>query len=274
MTKNTKHIEPESTTLTQRLSSHGFFISIAMLMLLLCAVGVFRLMQPASLPYAKIQIVGELHYVDKNQLNQTVLTHIDGGFFSLNVEQLRYSVALLPWIQDVAVRRVWPDVLQVVVTEQQPVALWNDNALVNRYGDIFSAATDAVQFDHPVRLEGPEGMHRSLLSYYQSVQGQLSEFGLEVQRVSVNDRRAMQVWLANGVQLRLGRVRDELDSSIELTRFLKAYKRLLAPKLDKIDYVDLRYTNGLAVQWKQQEFDSNGRNTVREQNNNSTSVTG
>ena len=275
MTKKRKHKKtPESTAPSAWLSSHGFFIAIALSLLLASVFGWYRITRPDALPFTKIQIVGELNRVDKNELNQMVLSSLNGGFFSLDVQGLRQRVASLPWIEDAAVRRIWPDVLQVDIDEQQPVAIWNGDFLINGHGDLFRAATDSEGLEIPVRLDGPEGMHLSLLSYYQSLQGQLAQHGLAARRVSVNGRRAMQVWLSNGVQLRLGRVRDELDSSIELNRFLTAYKKLLAPKLDRIDYVDLRYTNGLAVRWRELESDLVEHETMDEQNNNSTALTG
>ena len=79
-----------------------------------------------------------------------------------------------------------------------------------------------------------------------------ADLGLRITNINVNDRRAMQLTLSNGVQLFMGRVRDTSESGTEMMRFVRAYKATLAPQIDRVQFVDLRYTNGVAVRWKQQ----------------------
>jgi cell division protein FtsQ len=52
--------------------------------------------------------------------------------------------------------------------------------------------------------------------------------------------------LDNGLQLGLGRQ----HTARRLLRFVRVYPRALEPRLEAIDSIDLRYTNGLAVRWR------------------------
>ena len=61
----------------------------------------------------------------------------------------------------------------------------------------------------------------------------------------MNERRAWSLRLANGLQLGLGRN----DIHLRLLRFVRVYAEVLKPRLEAIDSVDLRYTNGFAVRW-------------------------
>ena len=99
-------------------------------MLIACGLFIYNLYLPTTLPFKKIQVFGTLEWVDREELNSLVLQDIDGGFFSLNVKGLKQNLEQLAWIDSVSIRRVWPDVLQVMINEQQPIAVWNDESII------------------------------------------------------------------------------------------------------------------------------------------------
>lgn len=224
--------------------------AVVAVLLITGSFAINKLYQPQTLPFKSIQVYGELAWTDKDQLNQLILKNIDGGFFSLDIKGLKQNLEEQAWIQSVAIRRVWPDVLQITANEQQPVAVWNDSSVINQQGELF----DPLGQDLPkylVKVSGPEGAQHNLMTHYFAIEGLISGAGLRVASIDINDRRALQVILTNGVRLLLGRVRNDTESAEEIQRFVKAYKASLSPKLDQISLVDLRYTNGLAVRWKQ-----------------------
>ena len=120
--------------------------------------------------------------------------------------------------------------------------------------------------DEMVQITGPTGMYETLVEHYKALSAMTADLGLQITNINVNDRRAMKVTLSNGVQLFMGRVRDTSDSGIEMMRFVRAYKATLAPQIDRIQFVDLRYTNGVAVRWKQQ-VGLHGENSIHGKNN-------
>ncbi len=221
------------------------------LLVVASGLSVYRLYLPTTLPFQKIQVYGSLQWVDREKFNSQVLQDINGGFFSLDVNGLKQDLEKLAWIKSVSIRRVWPDLLQVMVTEQQPVALWNSESIVNRDGELFMPVAKQLP-DEMVKITGPAGMYKSLVEQYKALSAMTRDLGLQITNIAVNDRRAMRVTLSNGVQLYMGRVRDTSDSGAEMMRFVRAYKATLAPQIDRIQFVDLRYTNGVAVRWKQQ----------------------
>ena len=224
---------------------------IACLLLMVCA-GIVKMYQPGTLPFSKIQMFGDMQWLNKDRLNQAVLDSIDGGFFSLNVNQLKQRVEALPWIKSVAVRRVWPNILQINVSEQKPVAVWNDSALINVNGELFQPSGSEFP-DHLVRVSGPDGYHRVLLEKYSILKESMEPQGMAIANVAMNSRRAVTIQLHNGVTLLMGRVQNEYGQDNELRRFARVYRESLSPKADHIDLVDLRYTNGFAVRWKNQQ---------------------
>jgi cell division protein FtsQ len=234
-------------------------------LLLMCGLFIYKLYLPTTLPFKKIQVYGTLQWVDREKLNALVLDDINGVFFSLDVKQLKQNLEQLAWVKSVSIRRVWPDVLQLMVSEQQPVALWNGESIINQNGGLFMPAMEQLP-DEIVHITGPEGMYETLVEHYNVLSVMTADLGLQIANIDVNDRRAMRVTLSNGVQLFLGRVRDTSDSGTEMMRFVRAYKATLAPQIDRVQFVDLRYTNGVAVRWKQQ-VGLHGENSLHGKNN-------
>lgn len=228
-----------------------YFKSVLAGVLLLCAVlMIAKLYQPQTLPFKSVQIYGELSWIDRDKLNEIILKNIDGGFFSLNISQLKERLEQQAWIESVAIRRVWPDVLQITANEQQPVAIWNGDRVINNYGELFDPMGQELP-EYLVKVSGPEGSQSMMMEHYFAISKLFQDVGLRIASMDINERRALQVILTNGVRLLLGRVNSGEESAEEVQRFVTAYKQNLSPKFEDIALVDLRYTNGLAVRWKQ-----------------------
>lgn len=258
--------QQESSGLMRFLAPRSIRVLAAGFLLATGGLIINKLYAPTTLPFKTIQVYGELQWLDREELNQLVLRDMQGGFFSLDVNGLKQSLEQHAWIKAVAIRRVWPDVLQIMVTEQQPLAVWNHDSVINRNGELF--VPPDKQFPPGLTvINGPEGTHQVLMQHFNTLSEMVASLGLHIKDIDVNDRRAMAVTLDNGVQLLMGRVRDETDSATEMMRFVRAYTATLAPQIDRVQVVDLRYTNGLAVRWKQQLG-------LQGKNNNSASKAG
>jgi len=70
-----------------------------------------------------------------------------------------------------------------------------------------------------------------------------------------DERKSQTIKLSNGIELILGRI----DVEKRLMKFVKAYKTQLQHDKRKIEKVDLRYTNGLAVKWTSSLSSNNKR---------------
>jgi cell division protein FtsQ len=51
----------------------------------------------------------------------------DEVMFGVNPSEIRARVADLPWVENVMVRRLWPDQIQIVITPRAASALWQEN---------------------------------------------------------------------------------------------------------------------------------------------------
>ncbi len=221
--------------------------------LLLLALLAFSVMQcaewlqdPYRFPLRVVEVEGELRYQQRETLQQSLTPHIEGGFFSVDVAGVRNVVEGLPWVYQARVQRIWPDILSVTIEEQDPIAHWGEDGFLNRFGEPFVPGNTPELTGLPW-LSGPAGHEKTVLGQYQSMAKTLATLGMQVARVELDERRAWHVELSNGVQLELGRT----DTYRRLQRFVRAYTEVFAARLDELQRVDLRYSNGFSVDWRQ-----------------------
>jgi len=78
------------------------------------------------------------------------------------------------------------------------------------------------------------------------VRGKLAEADLALESLAMDERGAWRLVLGGGQEIRLGR--REIDE--RLYRFFDVVAPALIAVLPRVEYVDLRYTNGFAVGWR------------------------
>jgi cell division protein FtsQ len=212
------------------------------------ALGVQWLQDPYRFPLRTVKITSKPHHLEKDELQQALAPYVRGGFFTVDVTGIHDAVEALPWVYRATVRRDWPDRLIISFVEQEPVAHWGKDALLNRHGEVFVPRKLPDKLALPF-LSGPEGHERTVLEQYRRCNRTLSPLGLHIARIELNERRAWRIGLDNAVQLELGRV----DTALRLQRFVRTFPEVFAGHLDALKSVDLRYSNGFSVYWQQAE---------------------
>jgi cell division protein FtsQ len=219
-------------------------LSMLVSLILLAGLGYVgqSLQRPGSFPIRKVAVEGDFRHLAPAYVETLVAGGLQGGYFQIDVQALRSRLLGEPWIKDAAVERVWPDVLRVAITEQQPVARWGKDALLNTQAEVFKPHPDSFP-SGLVHLRGPVGSEEEVLSAYHRIERQMQALELKVARLGLSDRGAWTLGLAGGTRLVLGR--ERLNE--RLSRFERAYVAGLRDGWSTVASVDLRYTNGFAV---------------------------
>lgn len=207
--------------------------------------GTLTWMEPSRFPVTTVEVVGEISHVDKKEIYQIVTPEIRHGFFGVSVNRLQAKMVALPWIKSTAVKRVWPGKLIIVITEEIPIAYWNSDSLLNQSGQIFSPPQSTFPSGLP-KLIGPEGKESQVLEQFLKMSKTLSPLALTIAKVELAPRGAWYLSLSNGIDVILGT--DEITE--RLNRFVSSYNKVLSQSQIPVRYVDMRYTNGMAVGWK------------------------
>lgn len=79
-----------------------------------------------SVESVDVQATGGLAMSDMQRAEAEAIAGIphDEVLFSVDPREIRDRVSVLPWVEDVTVRRLWPDRVQILVTPRAATALW------------------------------------------------------------------------------------------------------------------------------------------------------
>ena len=111
-----------------------------------------------QMPVQVIDFSGDYQHIDITKLERLIRKAQPGSFFALDVNEVFELVEAQPWVYRASVRKKWPNTLKIYLVEQQPVAQWNEDLLLNPYGDTFN--DEGVKLDLP-RLYGPGGSEKN-----------------------------------------------------------------------------------------------------------------
>ncbi len=200
-------------------------------------------------PIRWLDVEGELQRTSVSQVQAAAAVPASRGFFAVDLARVRSEIEALPWIAKAEVSRHWPDALHLRVVEHRPVARWNQNRLLSDRGEVFEV-TGSDSMQGLARLVGPDSRREEVLETWLWMRHELGGIGLDIARLAVDERGAWQLELGNGVELILGR--EQID--LRLARFIAVHDLLRGDERSLVR-VDMRYTNGLAVQWAGSERD-------------------
>lgn len=192
-----------------------------------------------------VVINGPFQRVTAMQLEETLVPHVQTGFLKADLNAMRADLEDIPWVANASVRRHWPGSIEVLIVEQLPAACWGKRGLLNINGDLFIRQATHIPAELP-RLKGPEGSQHQVAAMYFRIKERLEQRGMTAVSLSLDSRGAWEFGLNSGIRVRLGA--SAVDVRLDL--FFIALDQVLASKAEYVDYIDMRYTNGFAIGWK------------------------
>ena len=199
-----------------------------------------------------VRVKAPFRAVSEKAVEDILLPHLRNGFFSMDIDEIRGALLADPWIVNASVSRRWPNGVEVVVEEAEPLAIWGEDQLLIASGALLPRPENLKDLRLP-ELAGDADLVDRIMTQYQALAGLLTTKDMEVRRLSFDDLAGWQLELVSGIRLQLGH--DELLERVD--RFLSLTRGVLAPHLQKIAGVDARYNNAVAVQWKPAESKQN-----------------
>jgi cell division protein FtsQ len=220
------------------------------LALVLLALGAIWLLssglQVVDRPVTELSIEGSFEHLSAAEVRAALLPHLKPAqLFDAALPVLRQSVEALPWVARVRIEREWPDRLRIRVWERTPVARWGSEALIDTQGETFSPRPSEVPPGLP-QLEGPAGQQQAVFERYRRFEQGLAGAPYTLRGLALDLRGEWVARLAPDITVRLGRGAPE----DHLPALLGPVAKAVGARLDEVETVDLRYTNGFAVSWK------------------------
>lgn len=203
------------------------------------------LRNPKTLPFRQIRIDAPGVYLKVPELKNVIIQNIRGGFFSLNTHKLQSALMVLPWVSNVSIRRMWPDKLEITIAEQQPLARWNETQLISKLGILFTPPIATIPKDLP-QLQGLNNNEKVVFARFKQFNQLLKPLRIKITALRVSDRKAWFLVLNNHIQVYLGH--EDIDQRFK--KLVQFYQKIIGNRGDRVDHIDLRYPNGLAIQWR------------------------
>lgn len=225
----------------------------------LCTLGwaVTQAMDNGGPRIERLRLDGDFTHVSPQQLRARIEPYVGGGFFAVDLAAIRDALESEPWIARARVTRTWPGALRVKVAEHRAAARWGAAGALSEQGVVFTPPAPEALSDRLPRLDGPGGRVVEVLDAYMALAQRLGTTALGPRSVRMDARGEWYMGTADGVELRLGRESPARQAERIATEVLPA----LIDELERVNYVDLRYSNGFAVGWRlptEQEEANNG----------------
>ena len=167
------------------------------------------------------------------------------GFFSADLNGAYENVLAMPLIKEVRVKKRWPGYVEISVTEDIPMAVWNGDQLIGISGDLM-AIPGHLSVDKLALIKGNIEYMDQAVKDYRLIQQTLAQTGVNVRTLSMTETGSLELDLSNNWHVALGR--KNIDSRAR--RLQEIIGRLPA---GQVTAVDLRYGKGAAIQWQSEQ---------------------
>ena len=241
----------ESSSFQWRKSYNWIFLLVPLVI-----GGIFLARSEQMLPIRSIQLSGTFENLDQREVESSLQLYLGQGFFSLDIHQLQQSLHARPWAESVSVRRIWPDKLRITIKEKKPVARWDGNHLLSETASVYKADTGA--FSHLPIIHAAGHQPEWALRQFYRLEARFNSVDERLVALRVDNRGALNVELINGLQIKLGR--NDIDHKID--RLVAIYLQQILPRREQIQRLDLRYSNGFAVAWKEEALQGHDKASI------------
>ena len=231
----------------------SLWVTITVVLLMTGVVLVDQLLRPGRFTIERMDIHGSSAQVDAQTVERTAWLALIGNYFTADLEKIENALVRLPGVYQAAVRRHWPDTLEISITEAGAIALWYaTNGSASEGQDYVNLPPDSTITLQPV-LRSPTADRHTVIDAFLYLVSSLSPFGLEVKSLSVNEVGDWVVVLQSvtlQIPVELEIVVGKGDPVRKVDQFAAVFDSFLQDRLLDIERVDMRYDNGFAVQWR------------------------
>ncbi|RZA04210.1 MAG: FtsQ-type POTRA domain-containing protein, partial [Moraxellaceae bacterium] len=229
----------------ERASWWGSWVLVA-LAIVLCVVSIWAVANTIKhAPAATVEIAGDLTQLQQKLLADQLQPLVKEGFFTTDLETLRDQALTLPWVDRVVVTRRWPNGMVVRATPRHPIARWGSGRLLSDSGHIFVEASYVDRRDLPL-LHGPSMYSVQLMQQYRQINQWFAPLGMQLRELHLTERMTWFMQFNTGTRV----IVDQDQTLTKLQRLSQLGLTDLKSVWPNVVAADLRYRNGIALQWK------------------------
>ena len=231
----------------------SLWVTITVVLLMTGVVLADQLFRPGRFTIERIHIHGNSARVDAQTVERTAWLALIGNYFTADLEEIENALVHLPGVYQAAVRRHWPDTLEISITEAGAIALWyatDGSALESR--DYVNLPPDSNITLQPVLRSSTADRH-TVIDAFLDLVSSLALLDLEVKKLSIDEAGNWVVVLQSAsleIPVELEIVVGRGNPVRKVDQFVAVFDSVLQDRLPDIERVDMRYDSGFAVQWR------------------------
>lgn len=214
----------------------------------------FAALLPDDAPLTQLELRGDFQHLSPGDVRAAAEPFLDSSFFGADVAAMRDAVAQLPWVASVRAERRWPGAISLRVVERTPFARWNQDAMLDAEAQAYTPRAAEIPTGLP-RLGGSAGHEAEVAHTWQRVAPALAGSALELLGLQLDARGEWSALTVKGIELRFG----QSPPDEKLPMLSGAVQQTIGDRWEQVKVVDLRYTNGFAVGWRETETSGVGK---------------
>ena len=238
-------IHDKPPTRKEKLTNFGgwLLLCIAVLVLAFGILGLYKVMTTSDV--AELGVIGTRSAAEQRQVMQYVSPIVTENYFTSDLEAIRDRTLELSWVDRVVVSRAWPNGIRVRVMPHHAIARWGTGRLLSDSGVIFTEVTPKNYQALPL-LHGPASHAETMMRRYNEINQLFLPQGIRLKELYLTERMTWFMQFDSGLRI----IVDKDQTMSKLQRLSHLSQSDLKSVWSKISAIDLRYRNGLSIQWK------------------------
>ena len=235
-------------------ASSSAIITLILLIALIFIVLLDHIFRPGYFTIEQIQVEGKHQRVSPSFIEKVAWNHVSGNYFSSDLGLIEKKLRDIPGIYNIAIRRVWPSSLHISVTESAGLAKWFgfSAGLSPPIEELLNLPPQRMFKLVPV-LSGPIEKKQDVLSTYLKADSRLWPLGLEIVELRLSESRDWEFKITTSQPTEPKNfylVVGPKNPMEQIDDFVVVFELALRNQVDRLEKIDLRYSNGLAVKWE------------------------
>ena len=227
-------------------------LTIVLTVILVTALAIDQILRSGYFTIERVQVDSALQRVHRGLVERATWRNINGNYLSVDLRAVESALEEVPGVYQAVIRRIWPDTLAVSITETGAMA---------RFVEITEGVTSDEYINLPPSsplqtvpvLRAQASDRQWLVNVFMQILPALRDAQLQPLSLSFTpagrwDLELQPAGATPNTHFALLLGRDEITNKV--SRFASSYAIALHPRKEMISQVDMRYTNGFAVRWR------------------------
>ena len=176
------------------------WISFLTIVLSLCFLALNR-------PIELINVSGDLKRVPLKSIENNTNSLRNKGFLSFNASEVKEKIESLDWVQSVEIIRQWPNKIDIKITEESLLGIWNDDLILNSSGKLYIVDKRSVPTNIP-RLNGPKGSEIDVMNLFIKIDTLLTGRGLYLEALTLDVRGSWSFTIKPKIEIKIRKNRN------------------------------------------------------------------